>query len=271
MLRIFKRLHSTSTSPSELAHFAQLASSWWDPNGPQRILHKMNLLRLDFIRSILAKPIPNPIPGYSLDLFPESKEKSPLPTKHEWNILDVGCGGGLAAESLARLPFTKHVTAIDLSKEVLEVARSHAALDPVLTNKLDYQLCSLSDVSPESSFDVITMFEMLEHVDYPSAVLDEALSRVKPGGFLFLSTINRTPVSWFTTIFVAEHLLKIVPKGTHSYEKYIDESELRQWINKRNDSVVVQSKGCAYVPGLGWQFLGSAATGNYLMAIKKLP
>ncbi|VVT50386.1 uncharacterized protein SAPINGB_P002737 [Magnusiomyces paraingens] len=291
----FFRNHSSSTGTTsdELSHFAQLADSWWDVNGPQRILHKMNLLRLDFIFNMLKAnwdEIPNSnykqsekefIPGYSFELLPTEELKKHFSDKvsfHEsqlfkvpqFEVLDVGCGGGILSECLARLPFTKKVRGIDLSPDVLAVAEAHKKKDPLLADKLDYRLAELGSLDKtKEQYDIITLFEVLEHVEYPSEVLSQAIDRLKPGGWMFLSTINRTPISYFTTIFVGEHLLNIVPKGTHTLSKYINESELREWFNNRQDCDVISSEGCLYIPAYGWKLTGSPNVGNYFMAIRK--
>lgn len=288
---------TTGASKEELAHFAQLAESWWDVDGPQRILHKMNLLRLDFIQRMLKNnwaTMPNsnyaqvkqqeptqPIPGYSLDLFPIKEIKDQIAEtiknhhaelwlKPQFEVLDVGCGGGIVAECMARQSFTKRVRGIDLSPDVLKVAEAHRRTDPTLADKLDYRLIELGKLKDnKEQYDMITMFEMLEHVPYPSEVLKEALDLLRPGGLLFLSTINRTAVSYFTTIFMGEDVLKVVPKGTHTLSKYINESELREWFEERNDCDVLSSEGCLYIPAYGWTATGPTSMGNYLMAVKK--
>lgn len=287
---------TTGATSDELAHFAELADSWWDVEGPQRILHKMNLLRVDFIQSMLKNnwtTMPNNnhkaaesdastfVPGYSTDLLPSQELKAKVSKTieaHEeklfngpqFEVLDVGCGGGIVAECLARQSFTKRVRGIDLSPDVLAVAEKHRKTDPVLVKKLDYRLIELGKLKENNEkYDIITMFEMLEHVPYPSEVLKEALDILKPGGLLFMSTINRTPVSYFTTIFMGEDVLKVVPKGTHTYSKYINESELREWFENRDDCDVLSSEGCLYIPAYGWKMTGPVQMGNYLMAVRK--
>uniref|UniRef100_A0A060T7Z8 Ubiquinone biosynthesis O-methyltransferase, mitochondrial n=1 Tax=Blastobotrys adeninivorans TaxID=409370 RepID=A0A060T7Z8_BLAAD len=268
-----RRLLSTSTSESELKHFAELASSWWDVQGPQRILHKMNLLRVDYIRDTLQNydNSSGQMPGYSLDLLPAEEKQRILNSAKEkqgMNILDVGCGGGIMSESLARLDISKQVTGIDLSPDVLGAAKAHQQQDPTLSAKLTYKLSSLEEV--EGKFDMITMFEVLEHVDSPAHMMRSAVDRLNPGGWLFLSTINRTPVSYFTTIFMGEHLLKIVPKGTHTWSKYINESELREWVDDQADVQFVRSDGCLFVPCVGWQLTPwNHTVGNYFMALRR--
>jgi polyprenyldihydroxybenzoate methyltransferase / 3-demethylubiquinol 3-O-methyltransferase len=137
----------------------------------------------------------------------------------------------------------------------------------MLANKLDYKLQGIEDV--QETFDMITMFEMLEHVPDPSGVLGKAVKLLNPGGYLFLSTINRTPVSWFTTIFMGEQVLKIVPSGTHTWSKYINEYELREWVKDQNEIEFVRSDGCLYVPGNGWRLTENKSIGNYFMALRR--
>lgn len=283
----------TSTSPDEISHFNALASSWWDVNGPQRILHKMNMLRMDFISSTVQKhvqlnkkgtPIEEEvyIPPYSLDLLPkpirsrivEDQEirRQEILTKSKVRVLDVGCGGGILAESMARLNFVASVLGIDLSGDVLEAAKLHKAKDPTFNDtNLNYSLCAIEELPEGEKYDIVTMFEMLEHVDYPAKVLLEAMKRVEDDGWIFISTINRDFVSWFTTIFLGEHVLGIVPTGTHTLDKYINQLEIREWLEENGaDFEIVDAKGCLYIPAYGWEFTNSPDVGNYFMAIRKI-
>lgn len=281
----------TSTSQDEMDHFNQLASTWWDVDGPQRILHKMNLLRMDFIQETLRNSIPlnegvtNPdeevyVPGYSLDLLPkpiadqikqeqELKRDLLISQAPKLKALDIGCGGGILSESLARLKQIESVKGIDLSTDVVEAAKLHKKLDSILNKKLTYQLSAIEDISAEEQYDIVTMFEVLEHVSLPSEFLSSALKHVKPNGWLFISTINRDFISWFTTIFMGEHVLRIVPVGTHHLDKYINESELQEWFAERPEFKVMSSKGCVYLPFNGWSFTSSPNVGNFFMAIQR--
>lgn len=285
----------TAALPDEMAHFNALASSWWDVDGPQRILHKMNLLRMDFIHENVSKYVQlNPpllsdeepvyIPPYGLDLLPkpirqrivadQDARRERIMTEHKYRVLDVGCGGGILSESMARLPFVESVRGIDLSSDVLNAAIHHRSKDPVFNDgKLQYDLLAIEDIDPAEKFDIITMFEMLEHVEYPSKVLKEALDRVSVGGWVFISTINRDLVSWFTTIFMGEHVLKIVPQGTHLLEKYIDHKEIRDWVLQtlgvKDQYEVVDAKGCMYLPACGWVYSPLPDVGNYFLAIRR--
>lgn len=290
------RYHSThsnltSITQSEKEHFKQLAATWWDSHGPQRILHKMNILRMDFIVDNVRDHIKVNegieddnekvfIPGWNhKNLLPseisqqiENELNSATWEKYsslELNCLDIGCGGGLLSESLARLPIVKNVKGIDMTPEVIAVANDHKELDPILADKLSYQLTSLDEIPNEETYDIVTCMEMLEHVDYPAVVLKKALSHVKPGGYLFLSTINRDFISWFTTIFMGEMIFKIVPLGTHTYSKYIKEDEIQEFVESIKDFDIIDSKGCAYLPAMGWFYTPTPKVGNYMMALKK--
>ncbi|KAI6091529.1 ubiquinone biosynthesis O-methyltransferase [Hypoxylon rubiginosum] len=256
--------HSTdptfsSVSPDEVSHFNALASSWWDPQGPSRILHLMNPLRHDFIRSCRSSVLDNPPP-------PSTGLK----------YLDIGCGGGIFAESAARLSSTASVTAIDPSSEVLSVAKAHARRDPALRSKLTYLNMPIEQLptpkTPQDSYDVVSVFEVIEHVSYPAQFLDLCTPFIKPGGWLVLSTIARTWMSWLTTNVVAEDLLRIVPRGTHDWRKYINEEELRShFLQKRTGWAEPRCMGVVYVPGLGWKEVsGSEKIGNYFFAVRKI-
>ena len=143
----------------------------------------------------------------------------------------------------------------------------------MLEDKLQYELSAIEDILKDEMFDIVTMFEVLEHVDYPSRVLLEGLERLKVGGWLFLSTINRDPVSWFTTILMGEHILRIVPVGTHTLEKYINQYEIKEWVeedaDRRDKYKVVDTRGCVYIPAYGWEFTSCPDIGNYFMAIQR--
>ncbi|KAM3454285.1 hypothetical protein MY5147_008481 [Beauveria neobassiana] len=247
-----RRCHSdfSSVNPSEVEHFTALAADWWSPHGSSRLLHLMNPLRHDFIRACLA----------STDELP--------PTKLRY--LDIGCGGGIFAESAARLPTTAHVTAIDPTPSVLAVAKAHAKRDPALRGKLDYQLTSIENLAvPEQPYDIVSLFEVIEHIDDPGAFLDRVRPFVRPGGWLVMSTIARTWMSWFTTNLVAEDLLRIVPRGTHDWNKYINDDELRGFFAGKgwNSPKIL---GVVYVPGMGWKEVrGSEKVGNYFFAVRR--
>lgn len=252
--------HSTfsSVNPQEVSHFNALASEWWDPHGSSRLLHLMNPVRQDFIRGCLqSRP----------ETTASRLQDSTL------TYLDIGCGGGIFAESAARLPTTKRVTAIDPTPSVLSVAKAHAKKDPSLSGKLLYRQSSIEELEVprenKDRYDVVSLFEVIEHVDEPGPFLQRVRPFVKPGGWLVMSTIARTWMSWFTTNLLAEHLLRIVPRGTHDWDKYINEEELRRFFMGQGwDSPRVM--GVMYVPGLGWKEVrGGEKVGNYFFAVRR--
>lgn len=199
------------------------------------------------------------------------------PSSSKLSYLDIGCGGGIFAESAARLPNTLSVTAIDPTPEVLKIAEAHRRRDPSLTTaKLDYKNISIEDLkiptNPEEGYDIVSIFEVIEHVNTPGPFLEQAIQHVKPGGWLVLSTIARTWTSWLVTNVVAEDVLGIVPRGTHDWGKYINEAELREWFAKKGwgKNGGMKTMGVMYVPGLGWREVpGGEGWGNYFFAVKR--
>lgn len=299
----------TTVSPGEVSHFNALASSWWDPHGPSRILHLMNPLRHDFIRSIRASVGDNYIPE-SPAQSPAQSRSQPQTKPQGLRYLDIGCGGGIFAESAARLPTTHSVTAIDPTPLVLSIARRHALRDPLLDpstspGRLTYINTSIESLplpaSPAEAYDVVSVFEVLEHVNQPAEFLDRCTPFVKPGGWLVMSTIARTWLSWFTTNLMAEDVLRIVPRGTHDWAKYINEHELRQHFAEATGAGSGSGSGGAagtgvdgaagvvgaeagqgavweaprcmgviYIPGVGWREVkGSEKVGNYFFAVRR--
>ncbi|MEE1672749.1 bifunctional 2-polyprenyl-6-hydroxyphenol methylase/3-demethylubiquinol 3-O-methyltransferase UbiG [Agarivorans aestuarii] len=190
----------------EIAHFAGLASRWWDKQGEFKTLHQINPLRLDYIERGAA------------GLFGKK-------------VLDVGCGGGILAESMAVRG--ADVTAIDMGKEQIEVAKLHALETGSQLNYLQTTAEAHAETH-QAHYDVVTCMEMIEHVPDPGSVIAACASMVKPGGKVFVSTINRTPKAYLYMILAAEKLLKIVPDGTHQHDKFIRPSELLAWADQSN-------------------------------------
>ena len=188
---------SGNFSQAELDKFGALAHRWWDPQGPQKALHALNPVRLDYVA-----------------------QRAPLAGAQ---ALDVGCGGGLLSEALAHAG--AHVTALDLSPELIKVARLHRLESGV---EVDYRLQSAEALAAEAPgrFDVVTCMEMLEHVPDPASVVAACARLLKPGGRLFLSTLNRTPAAFALAIVGAEYVARVLPKGTHQYRDFIRPSEL---------------------------------------------
>lgn len=234
-------MSSENVSRAEIDKFAALANRWWDENGPQKPLHHLNPARLNYV----AKQLP-------------------LPGK---KILDVGCGGGLLSEALAREG--AEVVALDLAEELIEIAKLHLYESNV---KVDYRLQSVESLAEEMAgqFDAITCMEMLEHVPDPSSILRACEKLLKPGGKCFISTLNRTPAAFAIAIVGAEYLANLLPKGTHDYQKFIKPSELASWCRAEGFNVVDIS-GLAYNPLSRKAWVNDRTDINYLMTVQKSP
>lgn len=225
---------SSNFDQSELDKFAALANRWWDVDGPQRPLHALNPVRLQYVA-----------------------DRAPL---RGLRVLDIGCGGGLLSESLAQAG--ADVTAIDLAPELVKVARLHALETGV---SVDYRVQAAEDLAAEQphSFDVVTCMEMLEHVPDPSAIIAACRTLLKPDGQLFLSTINRTPAAFAVAIVGAEYVARLLPKGTHHYQEFIRPAELSRWL--REAGLQLQDvSGMAYEPWRNRARLSRRTDINYL-------
>lgn len=224
-----------NADPAELEKFGELAHRWWDPNSEFKPLHDINPLRLGWINTC-----------------------APLRGKR---VLDVGCGGGLLSESMAALG--AEVTGIDLSDKPLGVARLHLLESG---QKVDYRKISVEALAEElpAHFDVVTCMEMLEHVPNPSSTITACARLVKPGGQVFFSTLNRNPKSYLFAIVGAEYILKMLPKGTHDYAKFIKPSELCRWA-KMGNLEPSELIGMSYNPITKGYSLGKDTSVNYLL------
>ena len=194
-------LREGNFSQAELDKFGALANRWWDPEGPQKALHALNPARLGYVAERV--------------------------TLRDAAVLDVGCGGGLLSEALAREG--AKVTALDLAPDLIKIAKLHRLESGV---NVDYRLTSVEALAAEQpgSFDTITCMEMLEHVPEPASVLAACATLLKPGGRLFVSTLNRTPAAFALAIVGAEYVAGVLPKGTHQYRDFIKPSELAAWL-----------------------------------------
>jgi len=224
-----------NADPAELAKFGELAHRWWDPHGEFRPLHEINPLRLAWIDGL-----------------------APLAGKE---VLDVGCGGGILAEAMARRGAT--VTGIDLSEKPLRVAQLHL-LESGLS--IQYDLKSPEQYSEQcaGAFDIVTCMELLEHVPDPASAVAACARLVKPGGRVFFSTINRNPKSYLFAVIGAEYLLKLLPRGTHDYARFIKPSELARWARDAGLREV-ELKGMTYNPITGAYRLGADCDVNYAL------
>jgi 2-polyprenyl-6-hydroxyphenyl methylase/3-demethylubiquinone-9 3-methyltransferase len=228
-----------NADPTELHKFGALAHRWWDPNGDMRPLHEINPLRLDWIDRLAA-----------------------LAGKR---VLDVGCGGGLLAEAMAQRG--ARVTGIDLSNKPLRVAQLHALESGVA---VDYRETSAEALAAESpaAFEVVTCMEMLEHVPDPASTVQACSTLARPGGWVFFSTINRNPKSFLFAIVGAEYVLRLLPRGTHEYARFIRPSELAA-MARRAELEVVEILGMTYNPLTKRFALGRDTGVNYLVACRK--
>jgi 2-polyprenyl-6-hydroxyphenyl methylase / 3-demethylubiquinone-9 3-methyltransferase len=228
-----------NVSQAELDKFNDLAHRWWDPDGESRPLHDLNPVRLQYVR-----------------------ERAAL---RDAAALDVGCGGGLLSEALAREG--AHVTAIDLAPQVLEVARLHLFESGV---RVDYREVSVEALAAESpsGFDLVTCMEMIEHVPEPASVIAACATLLKPGGRLFLSTLNRTPQAFALAILGAEYVLRLLPRGTHRYAQFIKPSELATWIRAAGLELEDVS-GLHYEPFTRRAWSGGRTDVNYLACARK--
>ncbi|MCH9004926.1 MAG: bifunctional 2-polyprenyl-6-hydroxyphenol methylase/3-demethylubiquinol 3-O-methyltransferase UbiG [Proteobacteria bacterium] len=228
-----------NVDPVEVAKFDALASRWWDPDGEFRALHEINPLRLDWIRQHVQ------LSGT--------------------NVLDIGCGGGILAESMAAA--NARVTGIDMAEAPLAVARLHQHESDV---EVEYKHTTAEELAAAEPgiFDIVTCLEMLEHVPDPARVVASCAELVKPGGHVFFSTINRNPKSFAFAIVGAEYVLKLLPAGTHEYEKFIRPSELESW---------ARHAGLSHRDSIGMHYnlltkeysLGENVDVNYLMYFRR--
>lgn len=230
---------NVNADPQELAKFGDLAHRWWDPNSEFKPLHDINPLRLGWI-----------------------DRHSPLRDKI---VVDVGCGGGLLSEGMATLG--ARVTGIDLSEKALGVARLHLLESG---QQVDYQRISAEDMAAAQpgAFDAVTCLEMLEHVPDPASIVRACAQLVKPGGQVFFSTINRSPKAYLFAVLGAEYLLKLLPKGTHDYARFLRPAELARHCREAG-LAVAEIVGMSYNPLTRTYSLGRDTSVNYLIRTRR--
>ncbi|TZF91110.1 bifunctional 2-polyprenyl-6-hydroxyphenol methylase/3-demethylubiquinol 3-O-methyltransferase UbiG [Cognatilysobacter lacus] len=224
---------------SELDRFGALAARWWDPHGPQKPLHALNPVRLAYVDA-----------------------RAPLMGA---KVLDVGCGAGLLSEAMAQAG--ADVTALDLAPELIKVARLHATESGA---SLDYRVQPVEEIAAAmpGSFDAVTCMEMIEHVPDPAAVIGACAAALKPGGRLFVSTINRTPAAFAFAIVGAEYVARLLPKGTHQYRDFVRPHELAAWLRAAGLELEDVS-GLAYMPLLNTARLARRTDINYIVSARK--
>lgn len=228
-----------NVDPAEISRFAASASRWWDPDGELRPLHDLNPVRLSYVERGAA------LTGQT--------------------VLDVGCGGGLLAEAMARRG--ARVVGLDLARELLQVAELHAL---ETGTAITYRCESAEDHAATNAkvYDVVTCMEMLEHVPDPAAIVGALGQLVKPGGHVFVSTLNRTAKAYALAVLGAEYVLRLLPPGTHTYGKFIRPSELAAWARAAG-LAVVDIAGLAYDPFTRQASLSTDANVNYLMHLRR--
>ncbi len=232
--------HEPNADPAELAKFSALAHRWWDATGEFKPLHAINPLRLDWIDQLA------PIKGK--------------------RVLDVGCGGGILADSMARKG--AQVLGIDLAGKALKVAQLHAL--EAETQGVSYREVSAEDLAAEqpAQYDVVTCMEMLEHVPDPSSIVRACSELVKPGGWVFFSTINRNPKAWLFAVVGAEYVLNMLPRGTHEYAKFIRPSELARYAREAGLQEI-EMRGLQHNPLTGRYWHNQDTSVNYMIATQR--
>ena len=228
-----------NVDPSELAKFSELAHKWWDKTSEFRPLHEINPLRLNWINHL-----------------------APLNGK---TVVDVGCGGGILAESMAEKG--ADVLGIDLADKSLKIAQLHSLESGVPVNYRNISVETLAQELP-AHFDVVTCMEMLEHVPDPASIIRACADLVQAGGYVFFSTLNRNPKSYLFAVLGAEYVLNLLPKGTHDYARFITPAELARMIRAAGLEVV-ELKGLSYNPFSKIYRLGDNTDVNYLVAARK--
>jgi len=233
-------MNTSNVDPSELAKFSDLAHRWWDTNSEFKPLHQINPLRLDWINGLAS------IKGKQ--------------------VLDVGCGGGILSDAMARSGAT--VTGIDLAGKSLKVAQLHALESQ--TPNVSYREVSAEAMAAASpaQFDVVTCMEMLEHVPDPASIVKACATLVKPGGWVFFSTLNRNPKSFLFAIIGAEYVLNLLPKGTHEYARFIRPGELAAHC-RAADLDLQATKGLQYNPITRRYWLDGDTSVNYMIATRR--
>ena len=234
-----------NVNEDEIAKFENIASQWWDLTGDFKPLHQVNPLRVQFICQHIAEQ--------KQELFSKS-------------VIDVGCGGGILTESLAKLGAT--VTGIDMGTEPLNVAKIHA-LESNLT--INYEKITAEEKAQQcnETFDMVTCMEMLEHVPDPASVINACATLVKPGGLVFFSTLNKTVKSYLLAILAAEKILKLVPDGTHDHDKFIKPSQLIAWAEE-SQLKCIDASGIHYNPVTENHKLVTNLDVNYILCFKKV-
>jgi 2-polyprenyl-6-hydroxyphenyl methylase/3-demethylubiquinone-9 3-methyltransferase len=232
--------HTANADPREIDKFSELAHRWWDPASEFKPLHDLNPLRLGWIDGIA-----------------HLSDKT---------VLDVGCGGGILSESMARRG--ARVKGIDLSRKALQVADLHSLESGITVDYEEIAVEALAARDP-AAFDVVTCMEMLEHVPEPASVVNACAQLVRPGGYVFFSTLNRTPKAYLLAVLGAEYILRMLPRGTHDYEKFIPPAQLAHAI-RHAGLEIVEIRGMTYNPLTQIYKLSRDTDVNYMVACRRI-
>ena len=241
---------NTTIDPLEKEKFSKMAEEWWDPTGKFKALHKFNPKRIEFIRDKLVE-------HFSI----ESDLENPF---SNLDILDIGCGGGLLSEPMSRLG--ANVTGIDIVDKNINVAKTHSEEQNL---EIDYKITTAEELAlGKKKFDVILNMEVIEHVSDPTGFIKTCEALLKDGGMMLCSTINRNPRSWITAIVGAEYIFKLLPKGTHEFDKFIKPSSLAKYVRDA-EAELLETKGMFYNPLTHKANLNNDLGVNYLMYARK--
>tara|TARA_Y100000590_G_scaffold468688_2_gene652574 strand:- start:2 stop:730 length:729 start_codon:yes stop_codon:yes gene_type:complete len=242
-------MKNNTINREEIEKFSKISAEWWDPDGKFKPLHKFNPIRIKYIKENLVKN------------FNIKKKTNPL---NNLNILDIGCGGGLLSEPLARLG--ANIVGIDASEKNIKVAKLHAKQSKI---KIDYFCTSPEKFKPKKKFDVILNMEIVEHVDNVNLFISQSSKLLKKNGIMFIATLNKTLKSYIFAIIGAEYILRWLPIGTHDWEKFLEPSKLKQ-ICEKNYLKLDRSDGFQYNPIYDEWNIGYDKSVNYISKFKKV-
>ncbi|KAG4303822.1 hypothetical protein PORY_002785 [Pneumocystis oryctolagi] len=269
----------------EQQRFDRLATNWWDPNGPLSLLHQMNTARITYLhqqininkisRSKSIKTMTETTIGSSKPISFRDNINSVFIEKWltGWRVLDIGCGGGILSESLARLG--AEVVGIDISNKAIQEAQQHQRLDPSIATNPIYRVTTAEELLHEGEkFDLVMAMEVLEHTHQPDVFFETLCNLLVPEGLLVISTIERTMLSFVLTIFIAEYLLRLVPRQTHIWRRFIRRADIKDWVSRCPDISFVDCRGVIYLPWRRtWKIMSPSALWaqqcNYFVTIQK--
>lgn len=207
----------STIDPKDVEHLSKFKNEWWDLNGPLKLLHSFTPIRVQFVRDSLANA------GFKI--------QNPALPLEGVKIADIGCGGGILTERLARIG--AHVTGVDASTELIDIAKEHIKLDPTILDRVNYIQTTIEEFSPknENLYDAVVASEVVEHVENPELFLKECVKILKPNGSIFITTINRTLASWLGAIVIAEYMFNLIPRNTHQWNKFIPPHEIQHTLD----------------------------------------